>query len=377
MPSLRLLPACVLMGLMCGSPASALAQSMTATAGPQQMAPNGLPATYPSSYPSTATYPTTATSPPATGQLPSYSSVAPDLTASVPSGVPAPVMPGEYGMSDYSELNASAIVQPLETNAYVEPMFSSEGVWTWQLLPSGLMYKSYLASNREPRLATRWVHEREQGWLWDATIGGQVGLIRYGTENDFWPQGWQLDAEAAAFLRLDSVRDVVSTDFRIGAPLTTRQGPWEAKLGYVHICSHIGDEYMIKHPGFTRRNYVRDSVVLGLSLYLNPSLRLYSEADYAFWADDGAEPWAFQFGADFSSTEPTGGLGSPFFALNTHLRQENDFGGNLTVQTGWQWRGRSGHLFRLGMQYFNGMSEQYQFYNRFEEQIGFGLWYDY
>ena len=47
------------------------------------------------------------------------------------------------------------------------------------------------------------------------------------------------------------------------------------------------------------------------------------------------------------------------------------------MQTGWQWRGQTGHTLRVGMQYFNGMSEQYQFYNRFEEQIGFGLWYDY
>ena len=29
------------------------------------------------------------------------------------------------------------------------------------------------------------------------------------------------------------------------------------------------------------------------------------------------------------------------------------------------------------MQYFNGMSEQCQFFNTFEEQIGVGLWYDF
>ena len=68
---------------------------------------------------------------------------------------------------------------------------------------------------------------------------------------------------------------------------------------------------------------------------------------------------------------------APFFAINGHLRQENDFGCNLDIQTGWQWRGRGGHLFRLGMQYFNGMSDQYQFFNQFEEQIGVGVWYDY
>ena len=67
----------------------------------------------------------------------------------------------------------------------------------------------------------------------------------------------------------------------------------------------------------------------------------------------------------------------PFFAINGHLRQVNDFGGNMTVQTGWQWRGCTGHSLRIGVQYFNGMSEEGQFYDKFEEQIGGGIWYDF
>jgi hypothetical protein len=59
----------------------------------------------------------------------------------------------------------------------------------------------------------------------------------------------------------------------------------------------------------------------------------------------------------------------PFFAASAHLRPENDFGGNVTVETGLQWPGRNGHLFRVGVQCFNGMSEQGQFFQRFEEQL--------
>ena len=57
--------------------------------------------------------------------------------------------------------------------------------------------------------------------------------------------------------------------------------------------------------------------------------------------------------------------------------RRTDFGGNLNLEAGWQWRGRSGHVFRIGVQYFNGMSDNAQFYNRFEQYVGFGLWYDY
>ncbi|MCD4728149.1 MAG: DUF1207 domain-containing protein, partial [Pirellulales bacterium] len=175
---------------------------------------------------------------------------------------------------------------------------------------------------------------------------------------------------------LDNDRDLVSADFRFGIPLTTRRGCWEAKFAYYHLSSHLGDEFMVRNPGYPRINYVRDAMVLGMSVYFGPNLRLYSEADWAFNTDGGARPWEFQFGADFSPAEPTGVWGAPFFAINAHLREANDFGGNMTVQSGWQWRGCTGHLCRIGMQYFNGMSDQTQFYNTFEEQIGFGLWYD-
>ena len=48
------------------------------------------------------------------------------------------------------------------------------------------------------------------------------------------------------------------------------------------------------------------------------------------------------------------------------------------TEAGWQWRGReSDHLLRVGMQYFNGKSSQYSFFDEHEELIGLGLWYDY
>ena len=74
---------------------------------------------------------------------------------------------------------------------------------------------------------------------------------------------------------------------------------------------------------------------------------------------------------------PTGLAGSPFLAANVHLREEVDFGGDLTVQAGWLWRGTSGQTLRFGAHYLNGKSSQYQNFDQFEEQIGAGLWYDF
>jgi hypothetical protein len=160
-------------------------------------------------------------------------------------------------------------------------------------------------------------------------------------------------------------------------PWTFRQGPVEGKLAYYHYCSHLGDMYIEANPGVTRSPYTRDAVVVGLGLRPKEDLRLYAEADYAFYIFGNAKPWQFQFGIDWSTLQPTGLRGAPFFAINSMLRQDVGFGGNMTVQTGWQWRGHAGESLRTGFHYFNGKSNQGQFFNHFEHQVGVGLWYDF
>ncbi len=255
-----------------------------------------------------------------------------------------------------------------------------DDAWSWQVLPDGLIYPSYLAGVREPRMAGTWIHQKGQGWLLDATLGGRVGILRYGSGGWPRPNGWQLDVEGAAFPRLDLQRDrdLVASDFRIGVPLTFGCGRYQAKFAFYHLSSHLGDEFMLRNPDVARVNFSRNALVWGNSFYLADDLRLYAEAGWAFYTDGGTQPWEFQFGVDYSPAEPSAGLrGAPFVALNAHLREEVDFGGNLSVQTGWQWRGQYGHLFRMGMQYVTGKSEQFQFFRQHEDKLGFGLWYDF
>jgi hypothetical protein len=160
--------------------------------------------------------------------------------------------------------------------------------------------------------------------------------------------------------------------------LTFRLGSLETKFGYYHISSHLGDEFMVRYPMAERINYVRDALVWGVAVWPHQDVRLYGEVGWAFNTDGGSEPWEAQFGVDYSPARPTLGiLGDPFVAVNGRIREEVDWGGNFTVQTGLQWRGVTGRLFRLGLQYFNGKSDQYQFFTQHEEHIGLGIWYDY
>src|SRR5690606_25041095 len=91
------------------------------------------------------------------------------------------------------------------------------------LLPDGILFRSYLASPYESRLGGVWFKEESSNtWLWDATLGARVGVLRYGTAAAFDAEGIQLDVEGAGIprLNLDEEIDVDSTDFRFGIPLT-------------------------------------------------------------------------------------------------------------------------------------------------------------
>ena len=252
--------------------------------------------------------------------------------------------------------------------------------WFHEILPDGLIYHSYMAGPRESRIQLNMMQETGSKLsLWDVTLGGRRGIWRYGNGNALKPEGWQLDIEGAALVRLniDSHRDLDSSDFRFGVPLTYGCGKWQYKVGYYHLSSHLGDELMVRTPGATRKNYVRDAIIFGASYNPTPAWRLYGETAYAFFTNGGAEPWEFQFGAEYSQPGPTGARGTPFFATNGHLREELNFGGDYTLQLGWLWRGNSGSMFRTGFQYMTGHSNFYQFYNESEEQYGWALWYDY
>ncbi|HEY2838736.1 MAG TPA: hypothetical protein VGJ26_06295, partial [Pirellulales bacterium] len=66
---------------------------------------------------------------------------------------------------------------------------SSDLPWSWQALPTGLMYRSYLAGVKEPRIGSSWMTSTQgpfkdqslttidPGTVWDSTLGARVGLL--------------------------------------------------------------------------------------------------------------------------------------------------------------------------------------------------------
>jgi hypothetical protein len=115
--------------------------------------------------------------------------------------------------------------------------------WGWHILPNNLIYTSYLAGPKEPRFASVWYDDTapdpfepsiKNGWMWDMTAGGRVSILRYGSDPVLHPQGFELQVEGAAFVRLDpqDELDLRSSDYRFGIPLVFGLGRWQTKLAY-------------------------------------------------------------------------------------------------------------------------------------------------
>lgn len=250
-----------------------------------------------------------------------------------------------------------------------------------RVMPSGLLYRSYIAAPHEPRFSSAALIDTSAGEArWDATLGSRVGLYRRENPPRMNLDAWQIDIEGAAMVRLDPQEkmDLEAGDYRFGLLWTGKRDNLALKFGYFHMSSHVGDEYLIKNPTFERINYVRESLIMGASLQASPQWRVYGEVGWAAIATGGAEPWQLQLGTEYARLACRPTRGAPFVALNIQMREEVDFAPGVSILTGWQWRSpETGKAFRVGMQFFNGPSNQYQFYQQYDNQLGFGVWYDF
>ena len=272
--------------------------------------------------------------------------------------------------------------QTMPETVFSEHPQSREQNLYWQLLPNGLLYKTYLAGEKEPRMQfVSYYDTKSKRKIWEAVLGGRAGLIRLSDPSISNSDAFQLDLEGAVFARVlpdEPSAMLEGSDYRVGLYGTWKFDRLSYRAGYYHISSHVGDEYLMANPMFNRINYVRDSALAGTAYQLNDVSRIYGEIGYSLGVEGGAKPLEFQFGGEYAPLPATQFTGAPFGAVNTHLREDFDFKGGVNVVAGWGWQGEhSKRRLRLGLNYYNGPSLQYEFFDRWENLVGGGIWLDY
>jgi Protein of unknown function (DUF1207) len=168
-------------------------------------------------------------------------------------------------------------------------------------------------------------------------------------------------------------------DYRFGFPLTFAWGNWEAKAGYEHTSTHLGDQLVEithrKHVG-----HVRDEGVLGLAYRFWEDFRVYGIWGYPLSATTavGSDTTRYDWGLEWSTLRATGRRGHPFAAFDMELRADQGYTPNMTGQVGWQWRGTDrGTSLRIAVEGYDGDSMYGQFFREHEHFLGFGVFLDF
>lgn len=208
----------------------------------------------------------------------------------------------------------------------------------------------------------------------DVSYGDTCAIYRW---LDVWPWHGQLQIELegalwAIFNPCAESAPLMNADYYCCIPITYAIDRWQFRLRGFHISSHIGDEFLLNHPGFDRRNPSAEYLDFFISHDLTEEIRIYAGLGWIvaqdksfkfspFYSAIGAElrllSWGFLDSKDVL-------YGCPIFGM--YFRQSADFSRHIdaTYVLGYEFGKLCGLFRRLRFfaEYHDGYSLEGQFY---------------
>lgn len=246
------------------------------------------------------------------------------------------------------------------------------GIWLPEDPP---LFRPFMADPREVCYSVGWRFNDNALTknIIDVSFGDSLAIYRW---CDVWPWHGQLqfEIEGAVWAVFDPCTEsapLINADYYVGFPLSYAIDRWQFRLRPFHISSHIGDEFLLNHPGFDRRNASNEYLDFFVSFDITPELRFYGGVGYIvredesfkikpFYSAAGAELRLMQLGfydeKDFL-------VGFPIFGM--HFRQNGEYKKHFdaTYILGYQFSKLCGlcRNMRFFIEYHDGYSSEGQF----------------
>ncbi len=249
-------------------------------------------------------------------------------------------------------------------------------------LAPGRTFQQPLADPRWPRFSASWQEYRDDPFLDSAaavSLGGTFALVRERPVRRATPS-WELGLQAAVFATfepLEGSQDLFNSDWQVGAYLARRAGPWSGMLRLWHQSSHLGDEFLLRNPGFPRVNFTFESLS-GLLAYDTTSWsRIYGGGGWLFDetpADFGN--WFIQYGLELSPPFPVlGGRAHPFIAIDVQHYEATDWQADVSLVTGVHLGDSAPDDLRMSvyLELYDGRNPNGQFFDQDARYLGLGL----
>jgi len=207
----------------------------------------------------------------------------------------------------------------------------------------------------------------------DVSYGDSFAIYRW---LDLGPMHGQLqiDLEGALWAVFNPCYEsapLINADYYVGVPITFSYDAWQFRLRGYHISSHIGDEFLLDHPHFVRKNPSAEYLDFFISCDLTEEIRIYGGLGWVvaqdpsfkfnpFYSALGAELRLLRWGfLDYKNVI----YGCPIFAM--HFRQSGDIKNHIdgTYVLGYEFGKLCGLFRRLRIfaEYHDGYSVEGQF----------------
>ena len=166
---------------------------------------------------------------------------------------------------------------------------------------------------------------------------------------------------------------------RAARSLTYGIGEWQFKFGYSHLSSHLGDEFAIANraawPIASITSATRWCWGVVLPGARNAAVRRNGVRVQRRWRRRavGIPVW---HGAFAIRVRRASVARRSWRSMVTCAKKTISAATSRPKPAGCGAE-RSGQVMRIGAHYFNGKSSQYQTFDKFEQQVGVGLWYDF
>jgi len=177
--------------------------------------------------------------------------------------------------------------------------------------------------------------------------------------------------------------ELVNTDFYVGIPLTYAVNKWAFRFRVYHVSSHLGDEFMVNHPGFRRVNpsfevidfFTSFQAYEALRLYIGPGAIVHSDRSFPmkwYYLEYGLET---RFGGTKMYYHKL--YGTFFAAAHLSHWQRHHMKPNGTYVLGYEWSKLQGvgRKIRIMGEFHHGYSLEGQFFRKHTHYWGIKMAY--
>jgi len=232
--------------------------------------------------------------------------------------------------------NYEGVVRPINIDINGRTIINegtlSNGIWLPEDAP---LFRPFIADPRQVTYSAGWRFD-------DNALTKSVIDVSYGDSFAFyrwlnaWPWGGQLqvDLEGCLWAVFDPCYEsapLLNADYYVAVPITYAIDRWQFRLRGYHISSHLGDEFILDHPYYVRKNPSAEYLDFFVSHDLTDEIRVYGGIGWVVAQDESYHfsPFYSAIGAELRLLSlgflDTNNVlyGCPIFGM--HFRQSGDF----------------------------------------------------